>query len=163
MREWKQIFSSCYNKINKDKYLDRETRLAALGAIEAAFLLGGAVSETEGAALLAKLSKDRTRAATEARRADPVQRIIEAAAQEYWDRKPDKREKPSDTARAICPKVKVRLSKLDGVPDSWQVVDSIDDALVIDQSESDFHTGKLGRTSIVQENSWKTVGCPSLQ
>ena len=69
--------------------------------------------------------------ANKARRADKVQEMIELAAKEFWERRPGKRSKLSDTARAIWPEIKKQLEHQGGLPPKWIIANCQDDSKMI--------------------------------
>ncbi len=98
-------------------------------AIDLALRIGTFVGAVRVASIgLEQWRSELTAEARKVRRAEPIQAIIDAAAREYWERKPGKRGKASETARAILPAVKAKLSEARDVPKQWRKGD--DKALI---------------------------------
>jgi hypothetical protein len=90
-------------------------------AIEAAFYIGVAGGECEIVPeLLSEYNDARTRPARNARRAVSVQTMIDNAAQKFWAKYPDKRDRPSHTARAVWKVLKAKIPDMGGIPSKWQ-------------------------------------------
>jgi hypothetical protein len=77
---WRRQFVSCLRRLKKDSEQDRKTMELVFGAIEAAFLLGGAIGETEdGAAILANFNKQRASHARQKRAQKPREVALQRA------------------------------------------------------------------------------------
>lgn len=70
-----------------------------------------------------ELDKLRAAAANDARRADDVQAIIEAAARKLWEKKQSFYGKPQSTAELIRGDVRHELSKLEAIPTGWALAE----------------------------------------
>jgi hypothetical protein len=70
----------------------------------------------------ARLQRERTAPAVKARKAEPIQKIIDAAARRYWKLHPEKKAKPSHTARMILPQVKLAVADLPELPPRWREI-----------------------------------------
>jgi hypothetical protein len=117
----RSVFLEHFDRLFGEGVIENKNRLITVMTVETAFLIGIAAGESgRGAAIRKEWEKERTRAARETRRADAVQRIIETEAHAFWQRRPEKIGKLTDTARGIFRKVSKRLSDVKTIPKSWR-------------------------------------------
>jgi hypothetical protein len=156
LEAWRHTFSHFVDTLDANQYRSEQLFLAAVGAIEAAFILGSACGNPEYArTIVGKLKKVQTEPAVQARRALVVQTIIEGEARIYWDRHPDRPVNLRETAHAIWRRVQERLNESDNIPKAWRADDC--DKLI------ERIRGRLRKT-LVQDNrrlSKKKSGRPS--
>jgi hypothetical protein len=131
--KWENDFLCTYSaRININNMTSTDKELIHK-ALEAAYFIGTAVGEDEGGPkTFAIANNQRTIAARAARKRSEIQNIIELEAHIYWERKPEKSGKASDTARAIYRNVMARLDGLDKVPRAWRLRGAGDEKRITD-------------------------------